>query len=123
MSPDTSNLITEAAFQQTVIEMARVFGWIVGFTYDSRNSEPGEPDLRLVHPEQHRVIFVELKSEKGRYTKGRWNKAGTRWLPGQDEWAEALSACPGVDYYLWRPGDMDQIETVLRELIITGEVA
>lgn len=106
------SVITEKAFQATVVDMARAFGWIVGFTYDARKSEPGEPDLRMVHGDG-RLIFAELKTMKGKYTKGRWNKAHTRWLPGQDEWAFALQGVPGVEYYLWRPSDIDEIESVL----------
>ena len=107
-------LISESEFQQTVVELARALGWIVGFTHDARKSEPGEPDLRMVHKEQGRVLFIELKSEKRKLTKGRWNKAGTRWLPGQQDWAEALDACPGVESYLFRPSDWDEIEAVLK---------
>ena len=106
-------LITEKDFQATVIDLARTYGWIVGFTYDARKSEPGEPDLRMVRPP--RVIFAELKTVKGKLTKGRWNKSG-RWLPGQDQWAAVLSECPGVEYYLWRPDGLDgDIERILRE--------
>ena len=107
-------LITEKDFQATVIALARKDGWIVGFTHDSRKSEPGEPDLRMVHPVQHRVIFAELKTAKGKLTTGRWNKSGNRWLPGQDQWAAVLSECPGVEYYLWRPSDLDDVERILR---------
>jgi len=67
-----------------------------------------------VHPVQRRVIFAELKTIKGRLTKGRMNKAGSRWLPGQDEWGDALASCPGVEYYLWRPDGLDgEIERIL----------
>ena len=105
-------LITEKDFQATVIDLARTYGWIVGFTHDSRKSEPGEPDLRMVHPDQHRVIFAELKTVKGKLTKGRLNKSG-RWLPGQDEWQSALISS-GVEYYLWRPDGLDgEIERIL----------
>jgi hypothetical protein len=106
-------LITERDFQATVIDLARTYGWIVGFTYDARKSEPGEPDLRMVRPP--RVIFAELKTVKGRLTRGRWNKSGNRWLPGQDEWQDALTLCPGIEYYLWRPDGLDgEIERILR---------
>ena len=104
-------LITEKNFQATVIDLARTYGWIVGFTYDAKKSEPGEPDLRMVRPP--RVIFAELKTVKGKLTKGRWNKSG-RWMTGQDEWQDALSSCPGVEYYLWRPDGLDgEIERIL----------
>ena len=107
-------LITEKDFQATVIALARQLGWIVGFTHDSRHSEPGEPDLRMVHPTQHRVIFAELKTVKGKLTKGRYNKSG-RWMTGQDEWQDALTSCPGIEYYLWRPDGLDgEIERILR---------
>jgi hypothetical protein len=106
---NAQEIITERDFQATVIDMARTYGWIVGFTHDSRKSEPGEPDLRMIRPP--RVIFAELKTVKGRISKGRWNKSG-RWLPGQDEWGEALASCPWVEYYLWRP--TDNIEAILR---------
>ena len=105
-------LIPEKDFQQTVVELFRAHGWIVGFTHDARKSEPGEPDLRMVHPIQHRFIAAELKTEKGKLTKGRWNKAHTRWLPGQDEWQAALIDCPGFEYYLWRPSMWEEIEEV-----------
>ena len=111
---NAQGLITEREFQTTVIDMARTYGWIVGFTHDPRKSEPGEPDLRMVHPTQHRVIFAELKTTKGKLTKGRFNTSGRRWLPGQDEWGDALTACPGVEYYLWRPDGLDgEIERIL----------
>ena len=101
-------LITEKEFQGTVIDMARTFGWMVGFTHDSRKSEPGEPDLRLVRPP--RGIFAELKTINGKLSKGRWSKSG-RYLPGQDDWRDALMRCD-VEYYLWRPDD--NIEDILR---------
>lgn len=109
-----AHLITEKELQVSVFKLAIGFGWLVGWTHDARQSEPGEPDLRMVHRVMGRVIFAELKREKGKYTTGRWNKSGSRWLPGQDEWADALTACPGVEYYLWRPSDLNEIERILR---------
>ena len=104
-------LITEKDFQATVIDLARTYGWIVGFTFDARKSEPGEPDLRMVRPP--RVIFAELKTVKGKLTKGRWGN--NRWFYGQDEWGDALASCPGIEYYLWRPDGLDgEIERILK---------
>jgi hypothetical protein len=108
---NAQDLITEKIFQATVIDMARTYGWIVGFTYDSRMSEPGEPDLRMVRPP--RMIFAELKTLKGKLTKGRLSQSG-RWMTGQDEWGDALTLCPGIEYYLWRPDGLDgEIERIL----------
>ena len=114
---DINNYITEKELQLSVRDIANQFGWIVGFTYDSRHSEPGEPDLRMVHPIMKRVVFAELKTMKGKLSKGRWTKErrgnNKKWLHGQNEWGEALASCHGVEYYLWRPSDMDEIVTTL----------
>ncbi len=114
---------TEKQFSRAVIDYARSQGWIVGYTHDARKSEPGEPDLRMVHKDRGEVIFAELKTSKGRLSKGHWNRAHTRWLPGQDEWGEALSSCPGVSYYLWRPEDWPEIESTLERKKSGGETA
>lgn len=112
MATEVEKLTLEKDFQQTVIQHAVLLGWLVGFTFDSRKSRSGEPDLRMVHPKQHRTIFMELKSERGTLTKGRPNARGV-WQTGQDEWADALNDCPGTEYYLFRPSDWDQIVEVL----------
>ena len=106
-------LITEADHQDRIVDLARTLGWIVGVTHDSQKSEPGEPDLRMVHEGQRRVIFAETKTQRGRYIKARYAPKTGRLLPGQDDWAQALEACPGVEYYLWRPSHWDDIKELL----------
>ena len=91
--------LSEKDFQQAVRDLAVLLGWTVWCTWDSRRSPAGEPDLRMVRPP--RVIFAELKTEKGRLTQM------------QAEVGELLAGCPGVEYYLWRPGDWDEIAGVL----------
>ena len=95
---------SERHFQDTVIEMALAVGFLVGFTFLSKNSRTGEPDLRLVHKATGRVIFAELKlNENANLTVGRWGgRIRGTWLDGQDDWATALDAGP-VEYYLWKP--------------------
>jgi hypothetical protein len=34
--------------------------------------------------------------------------------PEQVEWLGALRSCPGIETYVWYPGDFDHIATVLR---------
>ena len=106
-------LITEAQHQDRIIELARDLGWLVGSTKDSRGSEDGEPDLRMVHPVQGRAIVIECKDQRGRYRKAREAPKSGRLLPGQDDWAEAYKACPGVEYYLSRPSDWDEMKEIL----------
>ena len=104
-----TQVMTEADLQRSIIIAAREFQWLAYATYRSMRSEPGFPDLVLVRPP--RVMFLELKTAKGRLRKGHWNKAGSRWLPGQDEWGEALKDCAesGVEYMLVRPADLDAV--------------
>lgn len=95
--------ITEKEFQATVRQMATAFGWHVFTTWNSRRSPAGEPDLRLVHPIKQRMIWVELKTEKGKLTAL------------QKEAIELLEMA-GEEVYVWRPSDWELIEQTLREL-------
>jgi len=100
--------ISEAAFQRSVEDFAALMGWVFRYhVYDARRSNPGFPDLVLVRPP--RVIFAELKDAKGRVRKAKVGQP-----PQQAEWLEALLQCPGVETYLWRPSDWNQIVEVLK---------
>lgn len=91
---------TERAFQATVVAAARLCGWAVYHAWLSARSAPGFPDLVLARPP--RLVFAELKGERGRLT------------PAQAAWGELLAACPGAEYYVWRPGDWPAIERALQ---------
>lgn len=84
--------MTEAQLQAMVVTAARTLGWLVYHTHDSRRSQPGFPDLVLVHPVQRRVLWRELKTERGRVSSA------------QDEWIHALTRA-GQDVAVWRPAD------------------
>jgi hypothetical protein len=90
---------TEKQFRQGVYDLARTFGWLVYFTWNSLHSPAGFPDLVLVKDDQ--LIFAELKSQKGKTT------------PAQDGWIEALRQVPDVLVFVWRPSDWDEIVSVL----------
>jgi hypothetical protein len=70
--------VSEAQLQSMVLDLARWAGYLAYHTHDSRRSRPGFPDLVLVHTTTGRLIFVELKSEKGRVR------------PEQDVWMQHL---------------------------------
>ena len=89
----------EADFQQAVLDLAQLAGWRVYHTYDSRRSNPGFPDLVLVKPPM--VLFVELKTDKGRLTAE------------QQEWIEDLMRCTEVEAHVWRPQHWHLLEQVL----------
>ena len=84
---------TEKQFQAKVIQVARICHWAVYHTFDSRRSEPGFPDLCLV---RERVLFRELKTEKGRLTAY------------QIAWGKRLMDA-GSDFAVWRPSMLDEI--------------
>lgn len=103
-------LTSEADLLAYVRRTARLCGWLAYHTYASVKSDPGFPDVVLVKPP--RVLFAELKTQRGRVSTGRPGRGG-RWLTGQDEWLEALRACPGVETHLWRPEDAQAIADTL----------
>ena len=98
-NPRSITLQNEKQFQVALREYAELMGWKVFATWHSIHSPKGEPDLRLVRPP--RVVFAELKSERGKLT------------PSQAEVISLLEECPGIEVYLWRPSDWDAIERVL----------
>lgn len=92
---EIDKLISEEDFRPMVLEAARLLGWEYYFTWTSIHSPAGFPDLVLVRPP--RVIFAELKPEKGKLDKD------------QLKWMTVLQRCPKVEYYLWRPRNWDTI--------------
>ena len=90
---------TERAFQASVIRYARLMGWREYHTRDSRGSQAGFPDLVLIR--RPRVVWAELKSERGRLSDD------------QRAWIEELRAC-GQTAFVWRPSSWQEVERVLR---------
>jgi hypothetical protein len=87
--------MTEAELQEAVIEAAQWAGYLVAHFRPARTADggwvtamtgdAGFPDLVLAHKRSHRVLFRELKSEKGRPTPQQlvWLTAtrGRIWRP------------------------------------------
>lgn len=84
--------IPEQSVLSAVRLHARLNGWLVYHTHDSRHSEPGFPDIVATNGEQ--ILFAELKSATGKLTKD------------QDTWLNLLTHTGIVDVHLWRPEDM-----------------
>ena len=99
----------EAAFQAVVVEIARLAGWRVAHFRAARTEKgwrtpvaadgAGWPDLVLVRPP--RIVFAELKSERG--------KLSAR----QADWIGALRLLPAAEVYVWRPDDWDELVETL----------
>lgn len=92
--------ISERDFQQQVVDLARLFGWMEYHTWTSIHSRKGFPDLVLLR--QPRLIFAELKSAKGKVTVE------------QQQWIDSLRYV-GMEVYAWWPKDWEQIVATLRK--------
>jgi hypothetical protein len=94
--------MTEAQLLAAVRLLGQRTGWALTYhTYDSRRSEPGWPDLVLLHPRRRRVVFAELKRE------------GEHPTADQQAWLDGLASC-GLEVACWRPTDLDdEIPAVL----------
>lgn len=80
-----------------VQKYAKQRGWKVFHVKDSRGSADGFPDLHMV---RERVVYAELK------------RTGQKLKPKQIEYREILEEV-GEEYYLWTPGDWEQIVETL----------
>ena len=91
--------MTETDLMAAVRTACRHLRLLAYHTHDSRRSEPGFPDLVIVG---RRVIYRELKTQRGRLR------------PEQRAWLAALQEA-GQDADVWRPSDW-QSGRITREL-------
>ena len=89
----THSQMSEKEYQNAVVRAFLDYGWKVYHTFDSRRSEPGFPDLVMVKGK--RIVFVELKSAKGKETTA------------QLEWLDALDKADTKIVDVWRPESSD----------------
>lgn len=92
--------MTERAFQTDVVDFATLLQYRHYHTYDSRHSVEGFPDLVLARAP--RLLFVELKAERGKLADA------------QIGWLLALEQCADAEVYVWRPTDWDAIIQTLQ---------
>jgi hypothetical protein len=94
--------MNEAAFQRCVKDLAALYGWRYYHTQHALHSPAGWPDVALCRPP--RLLLAELKTDDLRRSQP---------TPEQCDWLEALGSCPGVEVFLWRPADLEQIRLLL----------
>ena len=102
--------VSEAELQAFVVKTARLLGWRVFHPKFSIGSDAGWPDLCAVHPQQQRVLWMELKRE------GRWptrtRLVNGRLRQGQDAWLSTLLEAGQEAYLVW-PSDRDAVAELL----------
>jgi len=102
--------IPEREFQQQVIDLAHIFHWRVAHFRPAQTKKGwrtavsadgmGFPDLVLAR--EGRLIFIEVKSEKGKFSLE------------QSEWLEVLKATGKCEVYVWKPSQWDEIMAILK---------
>ena len=140
----TIGLIREADLQRSVVEIARSLGWgttlsarkalvaectqlgvepppLDGLVFHPRyslGSEPGWPDLTLIRQRDRRLIFAELKGEKGRLSERQLEVLELlRCLDVPlGRTPQPFDVPPRVEVHVWRPSDLasGRIAEVLR---------
>lgn len=96
-------MVNEDQFQRRILDYCafkQLKVYHVARSDIGRVTSSGFPDLVIVGD---RIIFVELKSDKGRLSAA------------QAGWANAISAAGG-DHYLWRPSDWDTAQETINRL-------
>lgn len=88
----------EKLFMGQVTRYAKLMGWRVHHTFDSRRSEPGLPDLICIR--RPRIVFLEIKG------------ARTPVTDDQKATIEELQAC-GLTALIVRPKDWKTVERLL----------
>jgi VRR-NUC domain len=91
--------LREAQFQAQVVKLAELLGWRCWHQRDSRGTRHGWPDLICIR--RPRVIFAELKSDRGTLTAE------------QAACIALLRACD-QECYVWRPQAWPEIERLLK---------
>ena len=92
----------ERDFQQRVTHIAKLYHWSCYSIVDSRRASlAGYPDLTMWNVQQGRLIFAELKREKG-------------VLSVAQKQVLAELGTLGVEVYVWRPSDFDDIVDLLK---------
>jgi hypothetical protein len=97
--------VSEAEFQKRITDLCDWLHLKWHHETDSRKSKKGWPDLVIAGP--NHVVFVELKTEKGRVSTE------------QREWLDTLLNA-GATVEVWRPSDWDRIQRILRRMAGAG---
>lgn len=101
--------VSEALFTQQVLQLASALNWRSAHFRPAMTSQgwrtpvqgDGKGFFDLVLIRTPRVIFAELKSERGKLS------------PEQVEWMESVAGCP-TENYTWKPNQLDDVARILK---------
>ncbi len=96
----------ESDFQRQVVDLAKIHGWDVAWTWNSMHSPKGWPDLFMVRG--GRMVVAELKVNADLTSEQR-------------HWLRVLAGTGGAEVFCWRPSSWKQIERVLSPYRNGGE--
>lgn len=108
-TPPSAAKETEAGFTTAVVNLAKLYGWLVYHALPLRTArgwatgtqgDPGLPDI--VATKGGRVVFAELKVGRNPTTEA------------QDAWLSRLAAVPAAEVFVWRPADWPAIEATFK---------
>ncbi|WP_433513705.1 VRR-NUC domain-containing protein [Nonomuraea sp. CA-143628] len=88
-----------------IVPIARILGYLIYWTWNSRHSPAGFPDIYLLHPQTGVTLIRELK------------RVGKKPTEAQQAWLDAFVAA-GFDTKVWTPNDM--ISGLIREELFRG---
>lgn len=91
--------LTEKEFMAQVVQLAKLLGWLVYHTHDSRRSVAGFPDLMLLRG--GRLLVIELKVGQNQPTAE------------QRTWLREFSKT-GVFVAVWTPEQWAEIQVILK---------
>jgi hypothetical protein len=94
--------ISEKDWRQQIVTLCKLLGYDVYFTWNSRHSPAGFPDIVAVNPIKKRLIVSELKVGKAKLT------------PFQEKWIQHFKDC-GIEAYIWRPSQWEEIVECLKK--------
>lgn len=101
-----ANEISHKQFQQQIIDLAKLAGFEhIYFTWNSRHSPAGFPDLVII--KERRQIVAELKVGKDNLS------------PEQYFWLLEFKKGRHTEVYVWYPEDFDSIVTILTKPLAT----
>ena len=97
-----ANAMTESELAENVRHLAKALNYMAYHTWRSDHSPAGFPDWVFV--KEGRLLFVELKRQKGKITTH------------QRDWLDCLRECHLVEVYEWRPSEWinGTIEEILK---------